>query len=205
MKIWSNNVRHGKPIPAANAMGRPASPATFSDNISPHLAWNDVPDGTLSFALVCVDDDVPTRPDDVNQEGRVVPASLPRAPFYHWVLSDVPAAVREIAEGASSQGVTAKGKPCGAVDHGVQGANDYTSWFGGDPDMGGDYGGYDGPFPPWNDERMHHYHFVLYALDIGSIGLSGPFRGADLLKAIEGHVLAKAAISATYNIYGDAF
>ena len=205
MKLTSTSLGHGQRIPARYAMGRPAEPATFSDNVSPQLAWTGAPAGTKSFALVCVDDDVPSRGDDVNQPGRVVPASLPRVAFYHWVLADLPASCAGLAEGASSEGVTTAGKPCGPAHGGVQGANDYTSWFAGDPTMAGDYGGYDGPFPPWNDERRHHYHFVLYALDIASTGLSGAFRGPDLLAAIEGHVLAQAAISAHYSIYADAF
>jgi phosphatidylethanolamine-binding protein (PEBP) family uncharacterized protein len=27
------------------------------------------------------------------------------------------------------------------------------------------YGGYDAPCPPWNDARLHHYHFIVYAID----------------------------------------
>ena len=205
MKLHSNSLTHGARVPTENAMGKAGKPATFSDNVSPHLAWEDAPEGTLSFALICVDDDVPSRGEDVNKADRTVPASLPRVPFYHWVLAGIPATTTSIAAGASAKGVTRGGKPCGAVDHGVQGANDYTSWFAGDETMDGDYGGYDGPFPPWNDERRHHYHFVLYALDIKELGLIGAFRGPDLLAAIEGHVLAQAAISCTYNIYADAF
>ena len=33
--------------------------------------------------------------------------------------------------------------------------NDYTGWFAGNADMGGDYYGYDGPYPPFNDLRTH--------------------------------------------------
>ena len=32
--------------------------------------------------------------------------------------------------------------------------------------MFGDYYGYDGPCPPWNDELVHRYVFTLYALDV---------------------------------------
>jgi hypothetical protein len=41
-----------------------------------------------------------------------------------------------------------------------QGVNDYTGWFANDPDMAGEYYGYDGPCPPWNDERVHTYVFT---------------------------------------------
>ena len=53
----------------------------------------------------------PSRGDDVNQEDRVVPADLPRVDFYHWVLVDLPADAKPIAEGEFSRGVTARGKP----------------------------------------------------------------------------------------------
>ena len=78
------------------------------------------------------------------------------------------------------------------------GINDYTGWFAGDKDMAGDYYGYDGPCPPWNDEILHHYVFTLHALDVEKCPVSGRFGGPDVLKAIEGHVLAKAELMGTY-------
>jgi phosphatidylethanolamine-binding protein (PEBP) family uncharacterized protein len=44
-----------------------------------------------SFAIICHDPDVPSQGDDVNQEDRTVPASLPRVDFFHWLLFDLPA------------------------------------------------------------------------------------------------------------------
>ncbi len=173
----------------------------FSDNRNPHLAWSDVPEGTRSFALICVDPDVPSRGDDVNQEGRVVPIDLPRVDFFHWVVADLPPDLREIAAGSHSAGVTARGKPAGPTpDGGLTGLNDYTGWFAGHPEMGGAYAGYDGPAPPWNDARMHGYRFQLHALDVPTVGLSGHFDGHALRKAIAGHVLASAEIVARYAI-----
>jgi phosphatidylethanolamine-binding protein (PEBP) family uncharacterized protein len=43
--------------------------------------------------------------------------------------------------------------------------------------MAGEYYGYDGPCPPWNDERVHTYVFTLYALDIPRLPLEGRFTG----------------------------
>jgi Raf kinase inhibitor-like YbhB/YbcL family protein len=128
-----------------------------------------------------------------------VPIDLPRVDFFHWVLCDLPASVHTIAEGAHSDGITAKGKAPGvSVDGGVQGANDYTSWFAGDADMGGDYGGYDGPCPPWNDPRIHGYRFQVFALDTPSLGLSGAFTGHDVRAAMAGHVLAQSELTGLY-------
>lgn len=205
MKFTISAFDNGAPIPGKFAFCVPADEGhvTFSDNVSPHMAWSDVPTGTKSFALICVDPDVPSVGDDVNQEGKTVPKDLPRVDFYHLVLVDIPADMREIAEGTLSDGVTPKGKEPGPTAFGVQGINNYTDWFAGDKDMGGNYGGYDGPCPPWNDEMVHHYHFRLYALDVESLGLSGTFGGNDALEAMDGHVLAEAEWMGTYTLNKD--
>jgi hypothetical protein len=173
----------------------------LSENRNPHLAWSGVPEGTMSFALICHDPEVPTVGTDVNQEGRTVPIDLPRADFFHWVVADLPASLSEIVEGSHSEGITARGKPSGKSAHGgQQGLNDYTNWFAGDADMGGSYFGYDGPCPPWNDERVHAYVFTVFALDCSSVGLSNAFTGADLREAMSGHILARASITGLYKI-----
>jgi len=48
-------------------------------NASPPLTWNDPPEGTKSFALICDDPDAP------------------RGTFVHWVLFNLPADTRELA------------------------------------------------------------------------------------------------------------
>jgi Raf kinase inhibitor-like YbhB/YbcL family protein len=203
MQLTSNSFEAKQRIPGEFAFGvpDPVSHVRLSSNRNPHLRWTGVPAGTRSLALICVDRDVPTRPDDVNKEGRVVPASLPRTNFYHWVMVDIPASVTEIAAGACSEGVTARGKqnpqgPSGSR----QGVNDYTGWFAGDADMKGTYRGYDGPCPPWNDELLHHYYFILYATDLEHCAVDRDFTGHDALAAIRGHVLAEAALIGTYAI-----
>ncbi|MNC92119.1 putative kinase inhibitor protein [compost metagenome] len=66
--------------------------------------------------------------------------------------------------------------------------------------MAGDYFGYDGPCPPWNDSIVHHYVFTLYALDVETCPVEGAFRGPELRKAIEGHVLGSAALTGVYSL-----
>ncbi|MCB9762482.1 MAG: YbhB/YbcL family Raf kinase inhibitor-like protein [Alphaproteobacteria bacterium] len=202
MKLRSDSISDNQPIPGRYAFCVPAEVGhvAMSDNRNPHLAWSDVPTGARSFAIICCDPDVPSVGDDVNQEGRSVPADLPRVDFFHWVLVDIPARVREIAEGAHASGITARGKAPGPAPVGVQGINDYTGWFAGDADMGGDYGGYDGPCPPWNDARLHHYTFTVYALDVEHLGLKGAFTGAEARAAMKGHVLAQASVTGTYTL-----
>lgn len=203
MQLRSDSFAAGAAIPVRFAAGRPddASVVTFSDNVSPHLAWSDVPAGTRSLVLICHDPVVPSRGDDVNQPDREVPADLPRVDFFHWVMVDLPPVLTQLAEGEFSQGVTARGKAGPATRHGARhGLNDYTGWFAGSADMAGDYFGYDGPFPPFNDSLVHRYVFTLYATDLDRCPVDGAFTGAQVRAAIAGHVLAEASIEGTYTL-----
>jgi Raf kinase inhibitor-like YbhB/YbcL family protein len=203
MKLWSDSFSDGGAIPGeyAFAVIDPTQHVKLSSNRNPHLAWSDAPAGTQSFVLICHDLDVPSRPDDVNQAGREIPASLPRVDFFHWTLVDVPATTTRIAAGSYSHAVTPRGKSGPATAQGTrQGINDYTGWFSGDHDMEGDYYGYDGPCPPWNDAILHRYVFTVYALDVAQLPLSGRFGGAEVRQALQGHVLASAAIVGTYTL-----
>ena len=207
MKLWSDSFENAGTMPARLAFGKPhpEDHVELSDNRSPHLAWSDLPAGTRSLALVCHDPDAPTVPDDVNREGVTVPRELPRADFYHWALVDLPPDASPLAEGEFSEGVTPGGKSTANGPSGTrQGSNGYTQWFAGDADMTGTYLGYDGPCPPWNDERIHHYHFTLYALDVERCDVAGDVTAEDVLAATSGHVLGQASIVGTYAIYAGA-
>ena len=210
MKLWSDSWINGERIPTRYAAGQPdpAGGATFSDNLNPHLAWSEVPAGTQSFALICHDFDVPSKGDDVNQTDREIPADLPRVDFFHWVMVDLPPTADAIAEGQFSRGFTARGKPgpdiaalglagFGSARHGL---NDYTGWFASNPDMAGNYFGYDGPFPPFNDSLIHHYVFTVYALKVARAPVEGHFTGAEVRRAIYPHILAEATHSGTYTL-----
>jgi Raf kinase inhibitor-like YbhB/YbcL family protein len=182
----------------------PAQHVKLSGNRNPDLRWQELPAGTRSLALICHDPDVPSRGDDVNKEGRTVPTSLPRVDFFHWILVDLAPDAAPIARGEFSEGVTPRGKPGPAAPRGArQGVNDYTGWFAGDASMAGNYFGYDGPCPPWNDERAHHYVFTLFALDVPRLAVSGAFTGAQARAAMSGHVLAQAAVTGRYTLNPD--
>jgi Raf kinase inhibitor-like YbhB/YbcL family protein len=203
MKLTSTSLTDGQPIPGEHAfcIPDPAHHVCLGRNLNPQLAWDDVPEGTRSFALICHDPDVPSKGDDVNQEGRSVPAALPRVDFFHWVLFDLPAELREIKAGEFSSDVVPRGKPGPQAPHGArQGINSYTDWFAGDNDMRGDYYGYDGPCPPWNDELVHHYVFTLYALDVASLPIDGRATGSQVREALKGHVLAEASLTGVYSL-----
>lgn len=206
MQIHSNSFVDGEPIPAQFALAEPdpRSRIRLAGNCSPHLAWTEIPEGAKSFVLICHDPDVPSRPDDVNQEDRTVPADLPRVDFFHWVLVDLPGSCAGFEAGADSECVTPGGKDQSPGPFGSRrGLNNFTDWFKGDADMEGQYFGYDGPAPPWNDSIVHHYVFTLYALDIEQCPVEGAFGGDDVLSAIESHILDKASITGTYSLNPD--
>src|SRR5690348_15316965 len=203
MKLTSKNFSDLGRIPAEFAFCAldPKTHVTLSKNRNPELSWSDLPNGTKSLVLIVHDTDVPSRADDVNQEGRTISAKLPRVDFYHWVLVDLDPASGGIKAGEFSDGITARGKKGPQGPRGTrQGLNDYTGWFASDKDMKGDYYGYDGPCPPWNDEILHHYVFALYALSVEKCGVTGTFRGPDVLTAIRGNVLGQAAMTGVYSL-----
>jgi len=185
---------NGSPIPEQYAYCKmdPAHHMAPSNNKNPQIIWSHLPDGSKSLVLMCVDDKVPSVFTDVNKEGFSISKNLSRIDFYHWVLIDINPSLGEIKEGEDSDGVTEGGKAPGLKPYGMTGINSYSN--------GNNYGGYDGPCPPWNDEMMHQYHFRLYALNVSTLNLSGNFTGPDVLKAMEGHILAKAEWTGTYTL-----
>jgi Raf kinase inhibitor-like YbhB/YbcL family protein len=198
MRITSESFEHGRRIPAEFAMGAPDG---FGGNRSPHLAWQDAPAGTRSFVLLCIDMDVPTDGALVANAAVPIPVEHPRGEFVHWAMVDIPADVHALAAGACSDGVTPRGKaqppgPAGAR----QGLNDYTGWFAGDAQMGGDYFGWDGPYPPGHDLRLHRYFFRLFALDVARLDVADRFTAGDVFRAMHGHVLAETATYGTYSL-----
>lgn len=206
MKLESLSFADGAPIPGEFAFCIPHDThhVCLGRNRNPHLAWSEVPPGTQSFALICHDPDVPSRGDDVNQEGRSIPADLPRVDFFHWVLVDIPAGTTTLQAGEFSAEVTPQGKPGPmAAKSTRQGTNDFTAWFASDQDMRGDYHGYDGPCPPWNDSIRHRYVFTVFALDVATLGVAGRFTGPEARAAMAGHILAQASLTGTYSLNPD--
>ena len=127
MKLTSSSFDDNGAIPAQYAFCAQDAKthATLSDNQNPQLSWIEVPMGTKSFAIVCHDPDVPSKGDDVNQEGRVVPKSLARIDFFHWVAVDLPAAMVGVQAGEFSSSVVSRGKPGPQAPHGARhGIND---------------------------------------------------------------------------------
>src|SRR5690606_32468212 len=133
MRIHSNSFQRHQSLPAEFAAGQPTADGFgFAPNRNPHLAWDEVPAGTRSFALLCVDPDVPTVAEMIGKEGVLIPVHQPRTEFSHWAMVDIPATVQEIAAGACSDGLVPHGKQAPDGPSGArQGLNDYTDWFAG--------------------------------------------------------------------------
>ena len=203
MQLTSADFNQNECIPERCAFGIPCPEdhVRLGENLSPQLSWSNIPADAKSLVLICVDTDVPTSMDDFNKEGRTISASLPRTNFIHWVMTDMPATDGSLAEGECSDGVTPGGKDTPPGPPGSrQGINDYTGFMAGDEAMAGDYHGYDGPCPPWNDEIVHHYRFKLFALDIETLGLAGAFTANDALAAMKGHILDQTELTGIYSL-----
>lgn len=210
MRLWSNSFRDRGRIPAEYAFAAidPEQHVRPAGNRNPHLAWDDVPAGTESLALFCIDVDAPLDARHGNRVGLRLPINQLRADFYHWSLLDVPPSRSRIDDGELSCAVTPRGKRAARIVVGAnsqmaplrQGLNDYTAWFATDASMAGDYYGYDGPAPPWNDERIHHYIFRLYALDVVRPALPPRFTGAQARAALHGHIVDEAQLVGAYSL-----
>lgn len=70
-------------------------------NMSPPLTWKDAPELTKSFALACVDPDVPLEAEWFPYKEQLKVGMLPGDLFVHWVVCDIPSSVNSLIEGAS--------------------------------------------------------------------------------------------------------
>jgi Raf kinase inhibitor-like YbhB/YbcL family protein len=98
--------------------------------------------------------------------------------WVHWVIYAVPPSRRDLPEGVE------KVEHPGNVQGAVQGKSDF------------DRLGWGGPSPP-PGHGVHHYHFVLYALDRPTGLASGASLG-ELRRAMTDHILAQGELVGTY-------
>jgi hypothetical protein len=126
-------------------------------DLSPALAWNGIPAGTQTFALIADDPDAPA------------------GTWTHWVIWDIPAKLKGLAENVLKTEALADGTR--------QGRNDFRRI------------GYGGPCPPAG--KPHRYFFRLYALD-SKLDLRAGASRAELERAMKGHVLAQAEVMGKY-------
>lgn len=206
-RIESTDVAHDRPIDEVHAVATPTADGKAEmagADRSPHLRWSGEPDGTRSFAVSVVDPDVPADRTRMGIEGVSLGDDEARVEFAHWLVVDLPAEVHELPAGAGGAGFVAHGRTPGPTSvGGVQGENGYRGLFEGNADLEGTYGGWNGPFPPWNDRWVHHYVTIVHALDVDAVGLEPGFDLDAFRAAIDGHVLATAEIVPTYTLNPD--
>jgi len=204
MTLESSSLAHSRPIPYRHAVATPTADGKAElagADRSPHLRWSGEPKGTRSFAISVVDPDVPADRTRMGVEGISLGDDEARVDFAHWLVVDLPSDVLELPEGAGGDGFVAHGRAPGPTGvGGLQGENGYRGLFEGDPALEGTYGGWNGPFPPWNDEHLHRYETTVYALDVDTLGLEAGFDLQAFRQAIAGHVLDSAEIVPTYTL-----
>ncbi|CAI2441852.1 kinase inhibitor [Serratia liquefaciens] len=157
-RLYSNDLQDGAKMPERqvfNGMGY------HGDNLSPHLAWDGVPEGTKSFVISVYDPDAPTG-----------------SGWWHWVVANIPAATRELPQGAGSG---KSGLPAGAI----QTRTDFGS------------AGYGGAAPPQGES--HRYHFTVHALDVENIEVDEGSSGALVGFNVHFHSLGSATLTVKYS------
>jgi hypothetical protein len=193
-------------LPISSAFCLPKGSDQKPQDESPGIHWSSGPAGTKSYVVIMVDPDVTADLSLMNKPGVTIAANSPRQNIYHWELVDIPTGVHALAPGAEGDGFVPGGKPIGVGPVGIRGTNDYWPLFNknpnGPPEMKGPYGQYDGPCPPANDELVHTYKFQVYALDIATLGLSGQFFAPDVLRTMNGHILAQGEAAAKFTFDG---
>lgn len=201
LKVKVDSFKDGGTIANKYAFCAPAAQGhtTAGQNISPSISWSKGPRDTKSYAIVLYDTDSPAEHREMmNKEGQTMTAAVKRHDFYHWILVDIPPNVTSLKEGADSNARVMHGKPATPAAAGVRGLNDYTKVTASNEAMKGQYYGYDGPCPPWNDDIVHHYHFTVYALSVKSLGLPKDFDGPAALDAMKGKILAQGEALGLY-------
>ncbi len=98
----------------------------------------------------------------------------PGGTWVHWIFYNLPAANIGLVENLPADESLKAG--------GFQGKNDFGKI------------GYGGPCPP---SGTHHYYFRVYAVD-SELPLKAGATKAELLKAMEGHILAQGQLMGTY-------
>ena len=127
------------------------------DDVSPPLSWSEPPRGTQSLVLIVEDPDAPGGTWD------------------HWLLFNIPAAIRLLPEG-----VPADPHPSGLGTHGS------NSWHRLE---------YGGPCPPAGSP--HRYYFHLYALDT-VLALKEGSNKKEIEQGMQNHILAEGSLVARY-------
>ncbi len=102
-------------------------------------------------------------------------------PWVHWVIYKIPATCSGLPEGVPTKARLRE--PAGAL----QGSNSWTI---------GQTIGYRGPMPP-PGHGLHHYRFILYAVEAKLAAEAGLDKNA-ILQELQNHVIAEGRLVGTY-------
>lgn len=132
-----------------------SEPGVGGANISPALGWSGAPEGTRSYAITCFDPDAPTG-----------------SGWWHWVVTDIPAEVTALDEGAPL--------PPGSRTW----VNDYG------------YAGWGGPWPP--PGPSHHYVFTVFAVGVDRLDVPDEATSAVARLTLSFNVLGRGSFTALF-------
>lgn len=186
-QLHVERLSEGKSIETHYALCKPTTDGKSvpGKNLRPRIRWSGSPEGTKSFAVIMHDTEVPQDFTNAGVAGTVIAADAPRQNFYHWGIVNIPADVNEIP-GSHQRRDVHIGTPL---------TNDLGAYMK-DPKT------YGGPCPPWNDARVHRYHFTLYALDVEALDIPADATAKTIATQLESgtHVVSKTRVSGTYTL-----
>lgn len=158
--VSSPTFNSATPLPQAHVLN---GFGCAGENRSPALSWRDAPQGTKSFAITLYDPDAPTG-----------------SGWWHWVVYDIPARVRDLPENAGNSNIQLLPKEA------VQGRTDFGST------------GYGGICPP-KGSGSHRYILTVYALSIEKLPIPADASSAMIGFMIKANQLSSAVIEITYS------
>ncbi|MFZ4540977.1 MAG: YbhB/YbcL family Raf kinase inhibitor-like protein [Rickettsiales bacterium] len=189
LTVKVEGITDGEPVPVKNAVCRPTiigKSDTKGKNLRPAIKWSAVPKLTKSIAVFMMDPDVPVDFSDAGKDGVIIARDAARQNFFHWAVVNVPPLTGSLP-GA---------KPGETLKVGTELANDM-----GKNKYVPSEGAYGGPCPPWNDARLHHYHFIVLALgEEAGVNTTEDAKAAYSRLIDSPHVLAKGASVGTYTL-----
>lgn len=146
----------------------PEDNSAYGANQSIDLSWDNLPSGTEQLVLIMDDP-------------KVVELGMMEEPFVHWVAYNIPASASGLPADLTKDAVVTGIEELNGMVNGVNGLR---------------RPGYFGPRPPANGQ-LHAYHFRIYAVDT-ALDLPEGLGKADLLAAIDGHVLGTGMLMGHY-------
>ena len=193
LSVMVEGITDGKRMPDTNAAclaTKDGKSDPSGKNLRPTISWSNAPATAKSFAIFVMDPDVPADFTDAGKEGKTLPVSAKRKNFFHYAVINIPVGTTSFPGGVPEVNPTV-----GMQLPNDMGANKYVATL----------EQFGGPCPPWNDERLHHYHFMVLALDTpadnaptADLSLMANSAYEQLSKSP--HLVAKGEVVGTYSL-----